>query len=92
MTVAGLTELTDNQQSVDMERSKSPTSGNLFLHTYTHMHKSLRIPWSLSAYTSITGTFKLFWDAVDFKLELQPVVTSPVTIASSPDDNGTCLN
>ncbi|TNN88741.1 Syntaxin-binding protein 5-like [Liparis tanakae] len=28
-STSGLTELSDNQQSIDMERSKSPTSGNL---------------------------------------------------------------
>uniref|UniRef100_A0A674MWR5 Syntaxin binding protein 5L n=1 Tax=Takifugu rubripes TaxID=31033 RepID=A0A674MWR5_TAKRU len=33
-----LTELSDNQQSIDMERSKSPTSGSTLTHTHTHTH------------------------------------------------------
>lgn len=38
LAAAGLTELTDNQQSIDMEKSKSPTSGILPTHAYTHTH------------------------------------------------------
>uniref|UniRef100_A0A8C8DL26 Syntaxin binding protein 5L n=1 Tax=Oryzias sinensis TaxID=183150 RepID=A0A8C8DL26_9TELE len=37
-----LTELTDNQQSTDMDRSKSPTSGNLL--TCTGVHPSTTAP------------------------------------------------
>ena len=36
LTSTGLTELSDNQQSIDMERSKSPTSGNTHTHKQTH--------------------------------------------------------
>uniref|UniRef100_A0A8C6PXA5 Syntaxin-binding protein 5-like n=1 Tax=Nothobranchius furzeri TaxID=105023 RepID=A0A8C6PXA5_NOTFU len=39
-STSGLTELNDNQQSVDMERSKSPTSGNA--HTQTHLARYSR--------------------------------------------------
>uniref|UniRef100_A0AAQ5X9M6 Syntaxin-binding protein 5-like n=1 Tax=Amphiprion ocellaris TaxID=80972 RepID=A0AAQ5X9M6_AMPOC len=47
-STSGLTELTDNQQSIDMERSKSPTSGNLLTHTHTHTCTShYQNPYSL---------------------------------------------
>uniref|UniRef100_A0A669DV10 Syntaxin-binding protein 5-like n=2 Tax=Oreochromis TaxID=8139 RepID=A0A669DV10_ORENI len=48
-STSGLTELTDNQQSIDMERSKSPTSGNLLTHSHTDTHQQPPILHSLNA-------------------------------------------
>lgn len=73
---AGLTELSDNQQSIDMERSKSPTSGN----TQTCIAKSTFCDWHCDA---IVVKLELYQS-------MQPVDPWPFTRASSPDENGSC--
>lgn len=75
--LAGLTELSDNQQSIDMERSKSPTSGN----TQTCTAKSTFCDWHCDA---IVLKHELCQS-------MQPVDPWPFTRASSPDGNGSCL-
>lgn len=71
-STSGLTELTDNQQSIDMERNKSPTSGNLLTHSHTDTHLQPPILHSLNA-----NVFECLWvGCFVFELELQPVVTS----------------
>ncbi|KAF7216101.1 transcript variant X3 [Nothobranchius furzeri] len=69
-STSGLTELNDNQQSVDMERSKSPTSGNA--HTQTHLARYADNNWFFVSYSfvSVKGPGRKLSLPTDLKTDL----------------------